>query len=141
MAKAFSISVAAADAMLNAFGALCNNGTVRLYDGSIPADVRTALGAQNVLAQLTMPATAFPTLGTSVNNRTLTAGTITDDSTADFGGTATFFRVFASAGNGGAAVWQGTVGTADADMIMLDTLIVQGGVVSITSMVVSLPMT
>lgn len=143
MAKAMTITSAAADAMLTAFGALSNTGTLRIYDatGGVPASVSVALGTQVLLAEATMPNPAFSAFGTSGNNRTYTAaGTPWTDGSANASGTAAFFRVFASAGNGGAAIWQGTVGTTDSDMIMAETGIIANGPVNITSLVVSLPM-
>jgi hypothetical protein len=138
MAKAMSITTATADAMLTAFATLCNNGIVRIYNGAIPADVNAALSGNNILAQATMAATSFVTpFVTSGNNRRATANTITGDSQADLGGTASFFRVFTS---GNVAVWQGTVGVADADMIVASTTITINQPVNITSMVVSFPM-
>lgn len=141
MAKAFSITVATADVMLAAFAARCNSGVVKLYNGAIPADVRTALGAQVVLAEAPMGATAFdPTFTTNGNNRVATAtGTPFTDASANVSDTATFFRVFMA--DTTTPVWQGTVGTADADMIMAETNIITGGPVNIQSMSVSLPMT
>jgi hypothetical protein len=140
MAKAMSVTVAAADAMLTAFGALCNSGVVRLYSGTIPTNVQTALSGNTLLAEATMPNPAFVSFSTSGNNRTYTAGTITGEDAALATADASFFRVFASAGNGGAAIWQGTVGTTDADMIMAAVGIITGGPVNITSMAVTLPM-
>jgi hypothetical protein len=140
MAKAMSITVAAADAMLTAFGALCNGGTVRIYNNAIPGPVSTALSGNTILAEATLPNPAFTTFDTVSTSRRYAAGTITGDTQANASGTATFFRVFASAGNGGAAVWQGTVGTTDSDMIMVETDIIANGPVNISSMTVSLPM-
>jgi hypothetical protein len=138
MAKAMSITIAAADAMLAAFTALSNTtGTVRLYSGTMPTNVQTALSGNTVLAEATMSATSFnQTFTTSGNNRVATANAITGDSAANASGTATFFRVFA----GATAIWQGTVGTTDSDMIMAETDIIANGPVNITSMTVSLPM-
>ena len=86
-----------------------------------------------------MSATAFnQTFTTSGNNRVATANAITGDTQANASGTATFFRVFGS--GGGTAVWQGTVGTTDADMIMAEVDIIANGPVNISSMTVSLPM-
>jgi hypothetical protein len=138
MAKAMSITVAAADAMLAAFTALSNtSGTVRLYSGTMPTNVQTALSGNTILAEATMSATSFnQTFTTSGNNRVATANAITGDTQANASGTATFFRVF----SGATAIWQGTVGTTDSDMIMAETDIIANGPVNISSMTVSLPM-
>jgi hypothetical protein len=140
MAKAMSITVAAADAMLAAFTALSNtSGVVRLYGGTMPTNVQTALSGNTILAEATLSATSFnQTFTTSGNNRVATANAITGDTQANASGTATFFRVFGPGGT--TAVWQGTVGTTDSDMIMAETDIIANGPVNISSMTVSLPM-
>ena len=138
MAKAMSITVAAADAMLTAFGTLCNSGIVRIYNGTMPTNVQTALSSNTVLAEATMANPAFSGFTTNGNNRTYAAaGTPFGDASANASGNASFFRVFTS---GDVAVWQGTVGTADSDMIMAAVDIAATGPVNITSMSVSLPM-
>jgi hypothetical protein len=139
MANAMSITVAAADAMLGAFATLNNTGVLRIYDGTMPTNVQTALSGNTILAEATLNATAFnPTFTTSGNNRVATANAITGDTSANASGTATFFRVFAS--NGTTVIWQGTVGTSSSDMIMAETNIIQNGPVNISALSVSLPM-
>lgn len=49
MANAMSITNAVADAMLTAFGALNNGGTLRIYDGTMPTGV-IACGAVDISA-------------------------------------------------------------------------------------------
>jgi hypothetical protein len=103
---------------------------LRIYDGSVPANVGTALGAQVLLAELTMSATPFPAASGGV----LTANAITQDSSANATGTATFFRLTTS---GGTAVVQGTVGTSGADLNLNTTSIVSGGPVQVTSLTIT----
>jgi hypothetical protein len=64
MAADFVISNAVDLAMLNALTTAVDAGTaavINIYSGTVPADVDTALGAQVLLAQLTMSGTSFPT--------------------------------------------------------------------------------
>ena len=53
-------AVARRNAALDAaFDTVLNGGSLRIYDGTQPTDADTALGAQVLLAQLTLNATAF----------------------------------------------------------------------------------
>jgi hypothetical protein len=63
-----------------------------------------------------------------------TAHAITDDSDASASGTAGWMRALTS---GGATVFDGTVGTSDADCILSSVDIIQHGSVSITSCTIS----
>jgi hypothetical protein len=62
---------------------------------------------------------------------TVTANAITQDSSADASGTATWFRIVDSDGT---FVLDGDVGT---DLVLDDAAIVAGGTVSVTSLVVT----
>lgn len=96
---------AARDAALNANTATLNNGSVRIYSGTAPADADASLSGNTLLAQLTLGATAFGSASSGV----ATANTITADSSADATGTPTFFRLLTS---GGTVVYQGTAGAS-----------------------------
>ena len=96
---------------------------VRIYSGSRPA---TGGSATTLLAELTCGAT----LG-SVSAGVLTFGAITQDSSADSGGTAAWFRVVKS--DGTTHVVDGNCGTSGSDMNMITTTIVASQPVSITS--------
>lgn len=113
-----------------------NSAALRIYSGTVPADADTALGAQVVLATLTMNATAFPAASGGV----LTANAITADSSADASGTASFFRLFGSDSNN-QVLLQGTVGTSGTDMILNSVAISSGANVSISSFTITLPTT
>jgi hypothetical protein len=68
MAADFVISNAVDLAMLNALTTAVDAGTaavINIYSGTVPTDVDTALGAQVLLAQLTMSGTSFPRQPTS----------------------------------------------------------------------------
>jgi hypothetical protein len=136
LAVNFRITFAVASAMADTFDDQANLGTaavINIYDGTVPAEADTALGAQVLLAQLVMSATAFG----AASNGVLTAAAIADDASADATGTATFFRILTQ--SGGTVVAQGTVGTAAADLILNTVAIQAGAVVSITSATVMMP--
>lgn len=122
MALGYSATIrnARLQAIVDAAGA---GALVRIYDGARPATGGTAT---TLLAQLTCGAT----LGT-ISGGKLTFGAITQDSSADTGGTATWFRVVKS--DGTTHVLDGNCGTSGSDMTMVTTTIVAGQPVSINS--------
>lgn len=127
MALAPSISNEAANAAADAVARKLDNGYLRIYAGSKPANADASLGAAVLLAELRFNATSAPAAAAGV----LTFNAFTADSAADATGTAAFFRAFKS--DGTSPVWDGTVGTATADMIVPTTSIVAGVAVSVTS--------
>ena len=120
-------SSTAANAACDAMAALANSGRLKILDGSQPANANTAITTQNVLADLTMNATAFGAAVAGV----ATANAITSDTSADATGTATWFRLFKS--DNSTVICDGSVGTANADMILTTVSIVAAAQVSITS--------
>jgi hypothetical protein len=127
MALAPRMSNAGANAAADAVTALLNNGYLRLYDGTQAATADTAIGAQVLLAELRWNATAFGAASGGVS----TANAITDDSSANATGTASWFRALKS--DGTTVVFDGSVGTASADLILASTAISSGATVSVTS--------
>lgn len=117
----------AANAACDAMAALANSGRLKIYDGAQPATADTAVTTQNVLADLTMNATAF---GASVAG-VATANAITSDSSADATGTATWFRLLQS--NGSTVICDGSVGTSGADLNLNTVSIVTGAAVAVTA--------
>lgn len=109
-----------------------NGGTLKIYDGTPPANASTALSSNTLLATLTLNATAF----SSFTNGVATAGAITSDSSADATGTATFFRLITS---GATVMLQGSVGTSGSDLNLNTTSIVSGGAVSVSSLTITMP--
>lgn len=99
------------------------NAKVRLYSGSRPATGGTAT---TQLAELTCGAT----LGT-ISTGVLTFNAITQDTSADASGTASWFRVVKS--DGSTHVLDGNCGTSGSDMNMVTTTITAGQPVSISS--------
>lgn len=132
MASDFDISSAAANAAANAVTALLNAGSLRIYSGTKPATPDDALSGNTLLAQLTFGNPAFGSASAGV----ATANALTEDSSADATGTASFFRAHNSSGT---AVLQGTVGTSNADLVLSSTQISTGGSVSVSSLTYTQP--
>jgi hypothetical protein len=124
----------AANAAVDAMTALLNSGLVRIYDGSQPATGDTAISGNTLLAELTLNATAFGAGSAGV----ATANAITADASANNTGTASWFRVLDSGGvDVTDNVFDGSVGTASADMILNTVSIVSGANVSISAFTVT----
>lgn len=132
-----SEAISACDAVVDALDGGTGAGLLRIYDGTQPADVDTAVGTQNLLAELTLSDPAFGNAADASPNATATANSISDDSSANASGTATWFRAVTS---GGTAVIDGDAGTATTDDLELDSAnISAGATVSVTSWTVTMP--
>jgi hypothetical protein len=133
----FRISTAAQNALANALATLVDagatGGTIKIYDGSQPAGPGTAITTQVLLATLTFDATAF---GAGAVAGVLTAAAITEDSTADATGTATWARI---ADSDGTAIFDCDVAAASATINLNTVSIVAGGIVRITSFTITMP--
>ena len=106
-------------------------GEIKIYSGSVPANVGASLGAATLLATLILsnPAAA------SITGGVLTFDTITSDTNVAASGTASFFRVTDS---DDAAVVQGTVAeTSGGDINFDDTAFVAGGTAAISSLTIT----
>lgn len=113
----------------DALSDLADNGYLRIYDGSQPATADTAISTQTLLAELRFNATAAP----AASNGVLTFNAITQDSSANNTGTASWFRALAS--DGTTVLFDGAVGTSGSDMNIATTSIVAGAIVGVTSFV------
>lgn len=129
MANNLKLSNAAVNAEANALSPLLNNGYLRLYDGTQPTNADTAVGSQVLLAELRFNATAAP----SAVNGVLTFNAITQDSSANNTGTASWFRALAS--DGSTVYLDGSVGTTGCDLNMSTTSIVAGSIVGVNSFI------
>jgi len=98
---------------------------INIYNGSQPANANTAITTQTLLVTLTISGS----FGTD-SNGTITLSTVTNG-TAVATGTASFFRITQS--NGTTVVMDGSVATSDADLILNNTNIATGQVVSISA--------
>lgn len=127
MAKNATFSNAARTDMATAIEARFNTGYLRIYTGAQPAGPDTAIGAQTLLAELRFAADA---VATNVNGL-LTFAAMTEEDAALADGVPTWYRAFES--DGVTAIHDGTVGTADANLILAAASIVTGVAVEITS--------
>ncbi len=131
MALNTQITDAVANAMCAIVTALCNGGTINLYDGTQPANANTAVGGGNdLLVTLTFNGTAFgsPSAGVATANA-ITSGT------AIATGTATWFRVLKS--DASTVVYDGSVGTSGCNLNLNSNAIQINATVSITSLTFS----
>jgi hypothetical protein len=104
-------------------------GLLRIYDGTRPA-TGAAITSQVLLAELTLSDPSAPAASAGV----LTLSAITQDSSANATGTATWFRIVDSNSN---VVLDGNVGTSGSDLNLTTTSIVITQPVSITSFTIT----
>lgn len=133
MANNFIQANAAVNAGADAVWDLLDNGYLRIYDGTQPATADTAVSTQTLLAELRFAATSASGATAGV----VTAGTITADSSANDTGTATWFRALKS--DGTTPVFDGSVGTATADLVLNSTSIASGIAVEVTAFTYTWP--
>lgn len=112
-------------------GALLNNGYLRIYDGTQPANADTAITTQVLLAELRWNATAFAAAAAGV----AAANAITEDASANNTGTATWFRALKS--DGTTVVFDGSVGTSGSNLNLNSTSIIAGAPVRVTSFTIT----
>lgn len=125
-------TVARRNAMLDNCLANANSGLLRIYDGTQPTDADTAIGAQVLLAELTMNATAFA----GASSGSAAANAITSDSSANAAGTATWFRLLKS--DGTTVIMDGSVGTSGANLNLNSVAISSGAAVAVSSFTVTM---
>jgi len=133
MALAYKATVR--QSMLDAITTHAGNGALlRIYDGSRPA---TNGAATTLLAELTCGAPFAGAAAGSTDGAatTLTLSAITQDSSANATGTATWFRIVKS--DGTTFVMDGNVGTSGSDLNLSSTSIVATQPVSVTSFVIT----
>lgn len=127
-----SLSTACRNAKLDAITTtIGSSGLLRIYDGTPPASANAALSSNTKLAELALSST----FAAGASSGALTASSITQDSSADATGTASFFRIYKS--DGTTCVMQGTVGTSGADLNLNTVSLVSGAAVSVTSFVLT----
>jgi hypothetical protein len=131
------LGITARNAQCAAVAAALVNGYIRCYDGTMPATPETATaGTNHVLAELRFDATtpfADPVSGV------MTAHAITQDSSADVTGTATWFRAYKA--DGTTVVFQGTISLdpAPGDIKMSKVAVEAGSIVRILSLTYTVP--
>lgn len=139
MVANFNLANGTAQAMANAFTTYADAGTaviIRIYDGTQAADPDTAVGAQVLLAELTMSATSFGAATDANPGALITANAITSDSSANATGTASWFRMLTQ--SGGTVIADGSVGTSSADLVMNTVSITSGSIVAISSFTITM---
>lgn len=122
-------------AQIDAFTALLNSGTLKIYSGGQPAVDVGVTGT--LLATLTFGATAFAASTASGSGGSAAANTITSG-TAGNTGTAGYFALEKSDST---VVGTGTVGTASCDLNLNSTAISSGATVSCSAFTVTQPQT
>ncbi len=121
------IANATASAGADAYAALCNGGTLKVYAGAVPANADEAIGVQTLLAELTFGNPAF---GAAVNG-VATANTIGQDASNNATGTATFARAFTSGGAPVCDFYEGTDITFNSPNLQV------GAMTQVTSLVIT----
>lgn len=137
---ALQISNVAAKAAMDAVTALCNAGGVgklRIYSGTKPTDVDTALSGNTLLIDFALAATAFGASTDANPNALATAAAITGVN-ASATGTATFYRLL---NNAGTAIEQGTVTATGGggDCTLTTVSVVSGAPCTVTSLTNTMP--
>lgn len=130
MTVATAVRTTLATAIKDAIDAGSGAGTIKIYTGTKPAGPDTAITSQTLLGTLT----CSDPCGT-VTNGVLTFSAITQDSSADATGTATWARIASSTPTDIVDV---SVGTSGTDLIMNTVSIVSGGPISITSLTITM---
>lgn len=124
------LAVASRNAGLDAAFDVLNGGKLRVYDGTQPTDADTALGAQVLLADLPLSATAFA----AASSGSKVANAISTDTSADATGTATWGSLLTS-GNVRKMDW--SVGTSGANLNLNSVAISAGASVAVSAFTVS----
>src|SRR5688572_16244880 len=108
-----------------------DSGKFRVYDGSQPTDADTALGAQVLLADLTFGADSFA----AASAGSKAANAITQDSSADASGTASWCSLLTS---GSVRKMDMSAGTSGANVNFNSVSISSGAAVSCTSLTITM---
>lgn len=112
-------------------------GSLKIYDGSQPTNPDATTGGSSLLAELALNNPAFGAATDASPGGKATANTITDDTSANASGTATWFR---AENSNGTAVIDGDVGTSTgADLTLGSVNISSGATVSVSTWTVTMP--
>lgn len=129
----FTLTTAIKNEILDGLAPSYNNGYIKVYSGSVPANANSSITMDAILlGTLTFDSTAF----LPANSGILTANPIGGESSAVAGGTATFYRAYAS--NGTTVISQGLVGTSTSEFILNSVEIVLNGIIECTSLVIAI---
>ncbi len=125
------VSIAAKNDALNEILDRLDGGFLRIYAGTRPATVDTALGGATLLAELTLGTPAFA----AASAASKAANAITSDNAANATGTASFYTLVLS--NGTTRVIDGdcVVSPGPGDLVLPTLSIVQNVTVAVSSLV------
>jgi hypothetical protein len=125
-------AVAARNLALNAAFDTLNGDLFGIFSGTQPTDADTALGAQVLLAELTLNATAFA----AASAGSKAANAITQDSSANATGTAAWASLYATARTT-VGTMDMEVGTSGANLNLNSVAISSGAAVSCSSLTIT----
>lgn len=123
-------AVASRNLALDAAFDILNSGKFRIYDSTQPTDADTALGAQVLLADLALGSTAFA----AASSGSKAANSITQDSSADATGTATWASLLNSSN---VRKMDMSAGTSGANLNLNSVAISSGAAVSCSSLTIT----
>ena len=132
MALNAQTATASRDLALNAAFDILNSGFYDGYDSTQPTNANTALGAQVKLWRMSLGATAFAASASASKS----ANAITQDSSADATGTATWATLIAST-RATAGTMDMSAGTATVNLVLNSASIVSGAAVSCSSLTIT----
>lgn len=110
-----------------------DGGFLRLYTGPRPKSADEPLGRQQLLAELRFSSPAFE----AAREGEAQARTIFQETSAKETGQATWFRTFQA--DGVTAVFDGSVGTSDANIVMNNNSVQINAIVSLSAFSYSVP--
>lgn len=110
--------------------AIGTSGLLRIYSGTRPATPDAALSGNTLLAELALSST----FAAAASGGVLTANSISNDSSADATGTASWFTLCTS---GGTRQVDGSVGTSGQDLNLNTVSIVAAAQVSVSSLTIT----
>lgn len=133
-----SSAIAAADSIVDLLDGGGAAGTLQIYDSTQPTDLDATLGNQTLLAELTLSDPAFGNAADNNPGGKATANSISDDTSANASGTATWFTGLDSNGNRIVAGDASATG-GGGDLQLDSTSISAGATVSVTSWTITMP--
>lgn len=131
-----AVAIVVLDAKVDEIDIGAGTAVLKIYDGTRPDKVDDAVTTQNILSEHNLSNPAFGNASDNNPGAIATANAISDDTSANNTGTATWFRVFDRNGD---AVIDGNVGTSAADLILDSVSITAGQRVSISSWTITEP--
>lgn len=132
-----SVDFTTASGMLQAaIDRIGDSAVLKVYGGSVPANLSVAITSEPLLAETTLSSTSFNPITDADPGAQATAGPITMDSSGNATGTATFFRIEQS---GGTEILQGTAGEGAEELVFDNADIVVGNEVSVSTLTLTHP--